>query len=521
MENRKFDNHYDVIIIGSGIGGLIAGNYLAKAKLKTLLIEKHSHLGGYFQGGWHKGYYFDYGTQSHEILGAIFPALEELGIAHRVEFKKIHHRFVSTHGLDFKVTAMSDAKEAFQQVYSESFSALEEYFTYYKHVSDIAGKLNLDGMAGIIRNNNSDFMPDYESYWRAKPYYQEMIEYDAIHSWRKAREFLGKSRVGKLLSHFGYRNQSVLSSGIFWHLWQEDYFYTKWGNQDFVNFLGESFKEFGGTLVTETAAAEIVIDNDYATGVRLANNQVIRSDAVICNADLRYSLETLLQSHPRIYDLLQQVQKTPVSEAFFTAYIGTAIPCNELQEILKDSHHTWFFPTDEKDAELFDITFHKSLPVEISAPVLQNPELAQRGSQVVLQCFSNANWMNRWKITPNGTRKFEYKSLKKTVGEQLVDNASKIIPDLRKRIDFMMFGTPLTHQRYTQNQEGATAGWTWNPKRTLVKLTDQKITTPFKNLFFASHWVLYPGGLLTAAIAGKIAADLVTNKINSESLVHN
>lgn len=34
------NNIYDVIIIGSGPGGLSAGIYSARSKLKTLIIEK-------------------------------------------------------------------------------------------------------------------------------------------------------------------------------------------------------------------------------------------------------------------------------------------------------------------------------------------------------------------------------------------------------------------------------------------------------------------------------------------------
>jgi phytoene dehydrogenase-like protein len=37
-------NNYDVIIIGSGIGGLTCGSLLAKHGLKTLILEQHSSL---------------------------------------------------------------------------------------------------------------------------------------------------------------------------------------------------------------------------------------------------------------------------------------------------------------------------------------------------------------------------------------------------------------------------------------------------------------------------------------------
>ena len=54
---EKYD--YDVIIIGAGISGLVCGCYLAKAGLKTLIVEKNSKVGGYCTSFERKGYYFD------------------------------------------------------------------------------------------------------------------------------------------------------------------------------------------------------------------------------------------------------------------------------------------------------------------------------------------------------------------------------------------------------------------------------------------------------------------------------
>ncbi len=38
---------YDSIIIGSGVGGLTTGNFLAKNGQKVLILEKHFKVGGY------------------------------------------------------------------------------------------------------------------------------------------------------------------------------------------------------------------------------------------------------------------------------------------------------------------------------------------------------------------------------------------------------------------------------------------------------------------------------------------
>jgi phytoene dehydrogenase-like protein len=502
---------YDAIVIGAGIGGLFAANFLAHGGARTLLLERHSLVGGYMQGGWHRGFYFDYGTQSNEIKGGIWPALKRLGLDDRVTFRQCHHRFVSNDGLDLHLHTLDDAERAFVAAYPETAEGLRAYFRYYRRVSEVAGLANKDGLGGIVTQAGAAFMPDYHSYWRQKPYYEELMEHDSIHSWRKAREFLGgRSRVARVLTHFGYRNQSAFSTGIFWHLWQDDYFYNLGGKQAFLDMLADAFVERGGTLALRTMVEEILVDGDQAVGVRLVNGRTIRAHAIISNADMRLTMERLLGCHPTVRPLVEQMRRTPLSEAFFTLYLGLAIPPDELRRYLEDAHHTWLFPTDQPPAEPFDVSFHGALPVEISAPCLHDPTLARPGhSAVVLQTFSFHDWMDRWRIDADGHRGTGYRQLKQAVEEQLIGNVARVIPTLGEKIVFRLSASPLTHQRYTLNSGGATGAWTWNPKRTFVKLTEQRITTPIRNLYCAGHWTLYPGGLLTATVSAKIAADLI------------
>ena len=60
----------DVVVIGAWIGGLTCANYLAKAGVKVVLVERHYRVGGYASSFIKDGYYFDAAAHS---LGSCRP----------------------------------------------------------------------------------------------------------------------------------------------------------------------------------------------------------------------------------------------------------------------------------------------------------------------------------------------------------------------------------------------------------------------------------------------------------------
>ena len=61
IEGMK-DKDYDVIVIGSGVGGLICGALLSKRGYRVLILEKNHQVGGYCQSFKRKGYTFNAGV---------------------------------------------------------------------------------------------------------------------------------------------------------------------------------------------------------------------------------------------------------------------------------------------------------------------------------------------------------------------------------------------------------------------------------------------------------------------------
>ncbi|MGD6853935.1 phytoene desaturase family protein [Bacillus infantis] len=73
-------NHWDAVIIGGGLAGLVSAAVLGKAGMKTLLLEKAKSAGGRAKTDIVSGQYFNIGPHALYKNGRAVPILKELGV---------------------------------------------------------------------------------------------------------------------------------------------------------------------------------------------------------------------------------------------------------------------------------------------------------------------------------------------------------------------------------------------------------------------------------------------------------
>ena len=100
-----------VAIIGSGMGGLVAGNLLAKKDHKVTIFESHITPGGYTSGFWRKGFYFESGTLSFESSDMVFGAMKEIGVYEKIPFSRQYGRWIYN-DMDYQAQSSADLKKA-------------------------------------------------------------------------------------------------------------------------------------------------------------------------------------------------------------------------------------------------------------------------------------------------------------------------------------------------------------------------------------------------------------------------
>jgi len=125
---------YDAIIIGAGLGGLIAGAKLVKGGKKVLLIEQHSVPGGCATSFKRKGFILEVGL--HEMDGLHKKDLKtrifrDLGVFDKVEFLKLPEFYRLKKGdLDIVISHVpEEAKEMLLKHFPDEEKAIDAYFS--------------------------------------------------------------------------------------------------------------------------------------------------------------------------------------------------------------------------------------------------------------------------------------------------------------------------------------------------------------------------------------------------------
>jgi prolycopene isomerase len=284
-----------------------------------------------------------------------------------------------------------------------------------------------------------------------------------------------------------------------------------------------------------TPATGVVIRGGKACGVRTASGEVIESDAVVYAGDYKRFVGEILERSRFKPRFAERIKSSRMTEAILAVYLGLDFPPSELEPYLK-AHHVFYFPNYDvifPDAAS-DRDVHRRMWLAFNYFNDENPDFAPEGhSNLVLQTYSSAEWQSGWengeadRASQSGSngapveaarsvkRTPAYRALKQEAGRHLIELAENVVPNLRRRIVYEDVGTPLTIERFSLNTGGSTGGWCYDDRISPVyrplKLLNL-FSTPVERLWATGHYTLWPGGVITAALSGKIVANLVAGR---------
>ncbi len=493
--------NFDVIVIGSGIGGLTAAALLSRYGKRVIVCESHTVAGGAAHSFRRQGFEFDSGPSFYcglsdaRSLNPVKQVLDILGESlQTVPYDPLgHYHF----------------PEGSFAVYGNSQRYREE-----------VAKITPQGARELAR---------FES--RLLPLYEAMkgIPTLALRSdWQLVPILLGRylpsllkmlpnlplvqSSVGSVMDATvkdpwvrrlidlecfllsGLKASGTIAPEVAFMLGERSNTaieYPLGGSGAIVDALVNGFKKWGGELRLGCHVEQIIVENGQAVGVRLSSSQplkkegeeVIKAPVVISNATIWDTYTKLLLAEDLPASYRQAALDTPAVESFMHLHLG--FRGEELEELT--GHHVVVHDAQK------DITVPGNTCM-ISIPSVWDATLACPNHHVV-HAYTLEPYAG-WEKDSN------YEEKKKHKAQSLYNAIAKVIPDIRERVVLELIGTPLTHAAYLRRYQGS-----YGPAIAAGKGMFPSTNTPIKGLYRVGDSTMPGIGVPAVAASGILCAN--------------
>jgi phytoene dehydrogenase-like protein len=473
---RPPDPFYDVVVIGSGIGGLIAANLLVREGLQVLLVEQHYMVGGYCSTFRRGGYTFDAATHFYPLLGnpetLTGRLLGELGMTTGWVKMDPVDTFHFPDGTRFAVPADFDVYLAkLKAEFPEEAGALDSFFLAVREVY----------LLGLLH------------YFRGRPEPERLVPYRDLTLKQALDRWFRDPKLKLLLTadcpHWG--SPPGRTSFVFDSMLRLSYFlgnyYPQGGSQAFADELARRFEERGGHILTSTPVQRIVIERGAARGVKIETlrgplcglRATVRAGVVVSNADLLQTQERLVGREHLPPGTLEELRRLRPSFPCWLTHLGLkGVPSEVLEEAQGYYWDSWEMDRVGRDALRF----------KLFAPTLYEPAVAPAGEQILI--VQKVLEMDYDAVQ-------DWPAHKQRIEEFIFGNLEQVIPGIGAHIAVRTSASAHTSWRFTWNYRGAMLGWEMSPDQ----LGERRpaLETGIRNLYCVGHWTR-PGGGITPVI---------------------
>ncbi|MBD2198425.1 MULTISPECIES: carotenoid isomerase [Calothrix] len=492
---------FDVIVIGSGIGGLVTATQLAAKGAKVLVLESYMIPGGsagYFE---RQGYRFDVGASMIFGMGdkgttnLLTRALDAVNVSIETiaDLVQIHYHLPD--GLDLKV----------DRVYEKFLQNLGAYFPQERY----GIRRFYDECWQVFHCLNSiELLSLEEPRYLLRVFLQRplaclgLAKYLPQNAGDVARRYIKDPLLLKFIDMECYcwsvvpaNMTPMINAGM---VFSDRHYggvnYPKGGVGTIAQALVSGLEKAGGTIKYQARVKQIITEKGKAIGVKLANGEIYRGKRIVSNATRWDTFEKLLPVDAMPHNEKKWQQTYQKSPSFLSLHMGVE------QSVLPqgtECHHILL-----EDWQQMTVS---QGTIFVSIPTLLDPDLAPEGYHII-HAFT-PDWLDNWQ----GLSEREYETKKEAAAWAIIQRLEHIFPGLIAGLDYLEVGTPRTHRRFLGRQDGTYGPI---PRRKLWGLLGMRFNrTAIPGLYCVGDSTFPGQGLNAVAFSGfacahRIAVDL-------------
>lgn len=447
----------DIVIIGSGLGGLLCGYILSKEGYKVGVVEKHHQVGGCLQNFKRDGCFFDTGVHyigslnEGQVLNRYF---KYFGLFNDVEYKQLDKN-------GFDIIRFDDDKNSYP--FAQGFDNFRE---------------NLQPFFPGETESLKKFTDSLEYLCDHFPLYNISIERPEIHESEfykdNAVEFINSIVKNQKLQYILAGNNPLYAGvaektpyyvyALINHSFIDSSYRIVDGSEKIAESLVNSIERQGGKVYTRKEATHFnMADNGHIKSLDFKDGDRVEAKQFISGMHPAKTMELFDPGIMRkaYRDRLSSLENTVSNFSLYVTFKKDSFPYynyNLYHYKDKDPWKTYHY--EEKDWPEFFLFL---------SPAIKGQD--KFSESAVIFTYMNYNEVLKWENTTVGRRGNDYEDFKQNRAERMIEFIDKRLPGFKSSIKSYYASTPLTYKDYTGTSYGSMYGVlkdSTNPLKTLV-----------------------------------------------------
>ena len=499
--------NFDIIIIGSGMGGLVCGGLLSMEGYKVCILEKNKQLGGCLQTYVRDKVIFDSGV--HYLGGLsrgqnLYQIFKYLGIVDKLKLQRLDEVFD-------KILIENDEKEyVYAQGYDNfieklliNFPAEEKALhVYCDKIREICSKFPLYNLRSGDGTNEKASELEIDT--------KTFIE--SITSNVKLREIL----AGNNALYAGQPGKTPL---YVHSLILNSYIESSWkcldGGSQIAKYIARTIRENGGIALRNRQVKKIIEEDGKVSCVELTDGSRMFANHFISNMHPVKTLE-ITESGIIKKAFRSRLQSLENSISSFT--INIVFKKNSYRYF----KHNYYCFNEGCVWTSADYT-EENWPLGYAIFAIPSSKSTEYADGLSILAYMRYAEVKQWERTFNTTSSEEdrgksYGAFKKRKAETLLDSVEKKFPGLRNHIASYYTATPLTFRDYIGNDDGSLYGITKDYRDPLRTFISPRTRLP--NLYFTGQ-NLNLHGVLGAAMSAIVTTNALLKNNNIIEKIRN